>query len=187
MSKYFTFRQDYGKLPKSHENFIEALKRIGMIDPEKIKKTSLYGRKPDPEEKLTEERYVRRGILNVRKVLNRHLGISGKYTNRMIKLCSEVEMVKNQNGVVWLKSKLPHKEYKKIVETTYNILRKYDKQYCNKLLLDEKGDKYLLQNFHHNTKYKTIAPIQTNMIVRTSEGKTEEITAFVKDFKKYIV
>lgn len=187
MSKYFTFRQDYDKVPKSQENFIKALKHIGMKDPEKIVKTSLYSLKPDPEEKLTDKEYIGRGILNVRKVLNRNLGLSGKYKNRMIRFCAEIETVKIENGNVWLKAKLPYKEYKKIVDTTYTILKKCDKQYCNKLLQEEEKDFYIQKNFYRNRKFKTIAPIQTNMIVRTNKGKTEQITEFTEEFKKFII
>ena len=187
MGKYYTFKHDYDTIPNSKNNFIKALKRIGQRDPEKIEKTKLCGRKPKPGEKLKDKEYIGRGILNVRKKLNRHLGKSGKYTNRMIRLCAEIELVKTENNLSWLKAKLPYKDYKKIVSATYNILRECDKKYCTELLSCEREDKYIQKDFYKNQKYKTVAPIQTNMIIRTSEGKTEKITEFAEDFRKDIL
>ena len=185
MSKYYTFTQDYLNFPESVFNFKKALKRIGELDPKHIEKTSLFGRKPDKDKKLKEGQLIGRGILNVRFVLNRHLGKSGKYSNRMIRLSSEA-IINETDSSFWIKSKLPKADYKKIVYNTYNILKDCDESYCLKLLNIENKDKYPYQDYHNDMKMKSIAPIQSNLIIRTIKGKTEAITTFAKEFRKEI-
>lgn len=186
MGKYYSFKHDYDAEPISKENFTKALRRIGQKDPKEVIVTKLGGKKPALGAQLTDKEYINRGILNIRKSLNGHLGLSGKYTNRMIRLSSTVDKLKSDSGTVWLKSKLPKKDYIKIVEATYKLLEKCDKQLCKDLLNAEKQDKYIQQGYYKAKCYKTIAPIQTNMIIRTAVGKTERITAFAQDFREYI-
>ena len=183
MSKYYTYVLDYDTIPYSKDNFIKALIEIGKDDPKDIKKTSLCGKKRESGETLSKQELMNRGILNVRKQLNSHLGLSGKYTNRMIRLSSTVEVVKEGNNQVWLKSKLPKEDFKKIVKATYTILRKCDKKYCNTLVNDFKQDSYIFKKSNKNIGLQTIAPIQTNMIIRTIIGKNEKVTDFVEDFR----
>lgn len=187
MSKYYVFKLDYDKMPESKNNFNKTLKRLGQKDPKGIVKTSLHGRKPNPGKKLSDKQYISRGILNVRKELNRHLGKSGKYTNRMIYLSAQVEICRIEDNKVYLKSKLPYKAYKKIVSATYNLLKKCDNSYCKELQNIEQNDTYLQNKIYKSIKYKTVAPIQTNMIIRTTKGKTSELTQFAFDFRKHIL
>lgn len=187
MSKYYTFEQDFETMPVSKDNFVKAIIRIGQKDPLGVRKTSLCGHVPGDTVALTKKQYFNRGVLNVRKKLNSNLGLSGKYTNRMIRLSTEIEVLKIDNNYIWLKTKLPKKAFKDIVLATYNILNKCDKKLCQDLLAVEKSDKYIMKNFYSSKKIKTIAPIQTNMVIRSIVGKNESITAFVNEFRDEII
>lgn len=187
MGKYFCVRYVYDVVPMSQQNFRKALKRIGQKDPWKIRKTRLHGKVPRLGAILSEKDYINRGVLNVRKELNRHLGESGKYTNRMISFCSKVTCIKADDGTIWLRAKLPLKEYKRIIEATYKLLNQCDSGLSKSLLQYEKEDKYFMQNFYKSRCYKTVAPIQTNMIIRTFGGKTDQITRFAANFRNYIL
>lgn len=186
MGKYYSFKYDYDCLPKSKDNFRNALMRIGEKDPKRIRKTSLNGRKPDQNEELSDKKLVNRGILNVRKELNRHLGKNGKYSNRMIKFCSEVAFVETNEKAIWLKAKIPHEAYSEIIRAAYKLLEDCDIAYCKNLFETEKHDKYIYQDFYSNEMFKTTAPIQTNMIIRTFKGNTEEIVTYANEFRKNI-
>ena len=185
MSKYYTFKHNYAKIPFSKENYKKAIISIGKIDPYGIQKTQLFGKAPEPDTELTEIQFFNRGILNIRRKLNGHLGMSGKYSNKMIKLPSEVIEYETE-GVYWLKAKLPKDDFSAIVRATYNILYKWNRTYCNTLLQIEEMDDYEMQNICKSIKHKTIAPIQTNLIVRVVRGKTEHITNFAERFRKDI-
>lgn len=187
MGKYYTFKHNYKNKPASCENFREAIIQIGKKDPYNVKRTKLVGCPPINTYDFTEKDYFNRGVLNIRKHLNTHLGISGKYTNRMIRLSSEFKIIIDDDKIIWIKTMLPKKDFKVIVSATYNILRKCDKQFCEKLFKIEEGDAYEMKDFYKSSKFKTIAPIQTNTIIRTAKGKTEAITEFANDFRKDII
>lgn len=187
MGKYYTFKHDYKNIPCSKENFRKAIIRIGQKDPKDIKKTKLLGQVPDSNFVLTEKDYFGRGVLNIRKQLNTHLGLSGKFTNRMIRLSSEFEVINDDDNKTWIKTKLPKKDFKFIVRATYNILWGCDKKFCQELLKIEKADKYEMKNYYTSSQFKTIAPIQTNTIIRTKKGKSESITEFADEFRKDII
>lgn len=177
--KYYPFKWSYKNAPGSKNNFEIALKRIGELDPYNIKRTSLivnHKTKYNPED-MKPRQLQNRGILNVRKRLNGHLGKSGKYTNRMIRLTATVKNIKNADNE--LKIKVPKKDYIKIAMVTYLMLWECDQELC-KILLNKTIEDHLPSgDKNKQISMKTVVPVQTNIIIQ-SEGRTDDIQEFIK-------
>lgn len=187
--KYVPFCSGFEISPTCFANMFKALERIGEIDPFSIKKTTLYGIRKE-KDILSKKDKINRGILTVRKALNRHLGKSGKYTNRMIRKTATIkskEESTNDKTIYWLTTSLPKKDDAiKIVATTYNILWTFDHSCCCDLLNGEISDGYKPKIEIKNTVLKTLVPIQTNIVVRskpeTKDG--EYIKTLFKNISK---
>lgn len=178
--KYITFEAGFETCPNCYINMRMALKRIGEINPFKIKRTSIKGGIRKPETRFRERDYIKRGILNIRYVLNRNLGKSGKFSNRMIDKSSQLKR-KDIEGICYLRTSIPGKDFAKIVATTYIVLWSVDPQLCLKLIQDECIDPYQPKITNKNDVFVAIAPIQTNIIVRGSTNfqKGEEIRKYL--------
>ena len=185
MGKYLSFKFAYNEMPGCNNNFEKALLRIGEKDPLNVKKYKMCGRMTRENDVLTRNDYIKRGILNVRKTLNGHLGHSGKYKNRMISLSSKVNIIKKEDDL-YLKSKISYKEYKKIVKTVFDLLYKCDPAYCDELIKVERKDAFPMKELNHRRSFRTIAPIQSNMIIRTINGQTDIIRKYCEDVSSYL-
>ena len=138
--KYLSVEVAFDRIPASKNNFLLALKRIGEIDPKNIKRTTLRY-KFAQKTKFTDSDFIKRGILNVRKVLNSNLGKNGKYKNRMFKSISGIKVREKENKhYCW--AHIPHSEYTDIVNATYILLKQFDSKYCAYLLNLERNDDY---------------------------------------------
>lgn len=186
MGKYYTFEYEYGELPFSRNNFVKAIKRLGIINPNKIKKTSLHGMAINDSVSLSSQQKFNRGILNIRKELNTHLGTSGKYTNRMIKFSSWYKIIEKNDEYVKIKTKIPKKEFKNIVETTYKLLQENDLDYCKKLQDIEAKDYIPTKGIIKKNIYRIIAPLQTDALIRTAQSEFKKAYKHAYDFTDYV-
>ena len=159
-----------------------ALQRLGELDPFDIKKTTLLGVK-QATMNLSEKDLFNRGVLTVRKYLNRHLGKSGKYTNRMIKKTARI-LAREADGCVYLTANLPKKDTLKIVSATYMLLRTYDKAYCTLLFNTETNDIYKEKLHIKSTLLTTVFPIQTNIVLRSKPAT--DIGINIKEYLKEV-
>lgn len=94
---------------------------------------------------------------------------------------------KDLDGIYQFKTSIPGKDFVKIVAKTFFILWSVDPQFCQRLIEDERTDIYLPKiTNNNNNAFISIAPIQTNIIVRgsTSLTKGEEIRTCIKDIIK---
>ena len=183
--KYVTFDASFELCPNCYVNMRQALKRIGELDPYGIERTTLKGGIRLPKKKFKDKDYINRGILNVRFALNRNLGKSGKFSNRMIIKSSQLKK-KDLDGVYQFTTSIPGKDFVKIVAKTFFILWSFDPQFCQQLIADEYADMYLPKIKNNNNAFISMVPIQTNIIVRGSTSVTqgEEVRAYIKDIIK---
>lgn len=183
--KYVTFEASFETCPNCYVNMRQALKRIGELNPYKIKRTTLKGGIRLPKKKLKDKDFINRGILNVRYALNRNLGKSGKFSNRMIIKSSQLKK-KDIEGVFQFKTSIPGKDFAKIVAKTYIILWNFDSKFCQQLIVDERTDVYQPRITNNSNAFIAIAPIQTNIIVRGSTilSKGEETRTFIQKITK---
>ena len=180
--KYYQYKHDYKNIPNCKNNLKKALKRIGELDPFSVKRTTL-SRHKQVANTLTDKQLFNRGVLNVRLALNRNLGKSGKYSNRMIKMCATVKTEELADYSYYLSAKLPQMDYIKIVQTTYTILWQFDRPFCEQLFSIEKSDSYPFKDRYKNPVFKSTAPIQTNLIIR-STGRTQQSQKFISFVKE---
>ena len=161
--KYISLEVAFNRVPASKDNFLLALKRIGEMNPKNIKRTTLrykFALKTD----FTDSDYVKRGILNVRKVLNSNLGKNGKYKNRMFKSISGIK-VREKGNEYYCWTHIPHSEYTDIVNATYMLLRQVDPKYCDYLLSLERNDGYKVKAEIKKLFLETTAPVQTHVVL----------------------
>lgn len=161
--KYISLEVAFNKVPASKDNFLLALKRIGEIDPKNIKRTTLKYKFAQKTE-FTDSDYVKRGILNVRKVLNSNLGKNGKYKNRMFQFISGIK-VREKGNEHYCWTRIPHSEYTDIVNATYKLLKQVDSQYCDYLLNLERNDVYKVKAEIKKIFLETTAPVQTHVVL----------------------
>ncbi len=161
--KYLSVHVAFDEVPNTINNFKNALKRIGELDPENVRRTTLrkgYTKKED----FSEKDYINRGVLNIRKLLNSNLGKNGKYTNRMILLLSDIK-VSNRNKQIHCLTRVPHADYINIVKTTYRLLNAIDKEFCYELLNNELQSTYRPKAKIKKESLRTTAPVQTHIIL----------------------
>ncbi len=159
--KYLRLHVAFSGNLNSINNMKKALQRIGEVNPFNIKRTTLrvnYIKK----ETLSEKDYFNRGILNVRKELNKNLGKNGKYKNKMIRLSSKVKT--SNKGEGFCSICVPHAEFIKIINATYTLLSKVDPAFCKKLLDIEIFATYKPKSIINKVSNQTVAPVQTHII-----------------------
>lgn len=176
--KYVSFCADFSTYPVCYKNMKLALRRLGELDPLDVKKTTLNGIRVQ-KTNLSEKDLFNRGVLTVRKALNRNLGKSGKYTNRMIRKTSKIN-AKEKDGILYLTTSIPKKDTKRIISITYTMLWAFDNNYCISLLNTESNAEYKEKLDIKNVLLKTIFPIQTNIILRSQPE-----TAIGKEIKEH--
>lgn len=169
--KYYNFEAWFDRYPCSCNNMRKALHRIGEINPFEIKRLSLSNGRKCPKN-LSERKYVKRGVLNIRSALNGNLGKSGKFSNRMITCLLSVKQ-RGKDGDFYLKTTIPKKEFAKIAATIFCVLWNQDSMYCERLLLDEQKDIYSQKILNNCRALCAIVPIQTNIIVRSAPAVQE--------------
>lgn len=161
--KYLHLTTGFSKIPMSLGNLGRAIQRIGEIDPYRIKRTTLK-RKCTNINQLSDKEFFYRGVLNIRKRLNRHLGKNGKCTNKMIILISRVyEMFDDEQ--LYLIAHVPYATYVKIINATYEILKEIDPMFCNCLLETELTDNYMPKADIKKVSLESMAPVQTHIIL----------------------
>lgn len=182
MRKYI-FKVCKNEILRSDKNFRKALRRIGELDPLNVKRSTLKVTHLTvfKTEDMKERQLINRGILNVRKKLNRNLGKSGKYTNSMIQSCSKIKVEHDGDYHTYF-AKLPIKEFLKITIETYILLWQCDEQFCDQLLsLVDKDISELISI--RPLPLRTTAPVQTDLIIQGGKGKNKE----VEDFINYMI
>ena len=185
--KYYSFMFCYERIPACLSNFCEALKRIGEINPFNIQRVTIKRLVRRNAVELTDNYFLKRGILNVRFYLNKHLGKSGKYSNRMVLKSAQLYCYESkQEGVVDIQTILPVKEFLKIVEATYTLLRQNDLNFCNHLLsIQSKDVDFYGKKANKSKELKTICPIQTNIVLFSKMKKDiKAIMMFQEEIKK---
>lgn len=165
--KTIPFEVDFVNYPVCANNMREALIIIGRIDPFKIRRTTLK-RNNEHRTFMSDYAYLNRGVLNVRYALNRNLGKGGKYTNRAIR--QTLKITRRQGNTLYLKARVPNKtrDYVKLLTTIYTILWNYSPSNCERLLLRELENQYSPRVDIKNLVFKSVSPIQTNIIMRSS-------------------
>lgn len=178
MRKY-TFKVCKNGILQSDKNFRKALRRIGELDPLNVKRSTLKVTHLTvfKTEDMKDRQLINRGVLNVRKRLNRNLGKSGKYTNGMIQSCSEVKVEHDGNYHTY-SAKLPIKEFLRITVETYFLLWQCDEQLCKKLLCLTEQDINELYEIKP-LPLKTTALVQTDLVVQGGKGKNKELDDFI--------
>lgn len=164
--KYYCFEAWFDRHPCSCDNMKKALRRIGEINPFEVKRLSLANGQKCVEN-LSERKYIKRGVLNIRRVLNRNLGKNGKFTNRMFMKLFGVKQ-REAHGNFYLKATIPKREFAKIVTTVFCVLWGQDPDYCEQLLFDELEGQYSPKILNNSRALCAIAPIQTNIVVRSA-------------------
>lgn len=182
--KYLFSEASYLNRLNCENNLFEAYKRLGELDPFNIKKYKLTILKKDKKasDELTDKQLIQRGILNVRKALNRNLGKSGKFSNKMLRKTAEI-VVRTSNNTIYLGADLPKKSYIKITNMVYNMLYVHDPDLCTSLLNIESKDDYPAQDMNRFDSTKAITPIQTNICLR-SDGRTDEAREFFDSIRE---
>lgn len=151
-------------IPTCIDNFSQIVCRIGEINPENINCTSLFRKYNKEEMQPTKSNYFKMGILNLRKNLNRHLGHSGKYSNRMIRKISNISKKRISQRSFLLKESVPHAEYINIVKMAYKILYEIDPMMAADLYKMHENDNYD-GKATSSICFGTVAPIQTSIIL----------------------
>lgn len=134
---------------------------------------------------MSDRRLIKRGILNVRKRLNHHLGKSGKFKNGMLRKMATTK-ARLKDGKYYIETSIPKEDYIKIVVVTYFLLWECDQEYCYKLLEIEEGDIYPAKDLNRQTPTKALTPIQTNICIR-SIGRTREVDDFLKQIRRIVM
>ena len=178
MRKY-TFKACKGEILQSDKNFRKALRRIGELDSLNVKRSTLKVTHLTvfKTEDMKERQLISRGVLNVRKRLNRNLGKSGKYKNSMIHSCSKVKVEHDGKYHTYF-AKLPIKQFLRITVETYLLLWQCDEELCRQLLgLTDKDVNELIQI--KPLPLKTTAPVQTDLVAQGCRGKNKEVDDFI--------
>lgn len=184
--KYYRFPNSYGVIPNSKINMSEALIKIGEYNPNKIRleKYSFGYRKKVDKSVMSRKHRLTLGILNVKLKLNGHLGSSGKFTMRMIRMTASVKKDKKSKNT--LIAVLPKDGYKEIVKATYTILYELDKKYCLQLFDRQKHDGLFTSGVCNRESLLTVAPVQTHCVI-SCRGVDEQREGFRKRIKNYAV
>ena len=164
--KYLSVEAAFTRVPMSKDNFLLALKRIGEIDPKNIKRMTLR-HQFNQKTQFSDWDYIKRGILNVRKVLNSNLGKNGKYKNRLFNSIARIK-VSQRGDEYYCWTHIPHSEYIAIINETYILLDQIDPQYCANLLAMERGDAYRIKAEINKEFLETTAPVQTHIILMSN-------------------
>lgn len=146
-----------------------------------IERTTLKRGAKKSEQHFKDKDYISRGVLNVRYALNRNLGKSGKYSNRMILETAKIHKYANRNNASYrMWTKVPNDGYVKIVAKIYTLLYTIDSSCCEFLMQRENVAGYRPKIQNNSRVFSTVVPIQTNIIVR-SQPETEHGKKLRKD------
>ena len=181
--KYSYFDWHYKGVPVSENHFEEALKRIGEINPYAISTKKLFNTPKSKSREMRAVDYFNLGVLNVKRRLNGHLGKSGKFTLTMIKKTAKIKHSKHDDHTLLIS--VPKKDYIKIALATYMLLWENDRDFCKKLLSTAEKDSLLLIDKNKQIAMKTVAPLHTDIIIR-SRGKTDDVIDFIK-FVRFVI
>lgn len=181
--KYYLLRAEYDCDLQCINNLSDAYIRIGEINPQKIPSRYVQNKiKHKRKTKLCKKRLEKMGILNIRKKLNGHCRKSGKYSIRMLQEAAKLTSTKKTaNGVYRITAHLPINDYIMIVKETANLLKEIDSAAYTNLSTREQVDDYPFRNLLKNQDAKTVAPIQSNIILRSSvDGDSKKAIEKVK-------
>lgn len=178
MLKCVPFEGDFNNIPSSLSNTYDALLKLGELAPDRVKRKVLgknYSKIIITE--LPHKVLFKLGILYVRLSLNRHLGKSGKYTNRLIRMVAISKTYTTPDQKIHIISMVPKKEYFKVISCIYCLLRGLDYNFSNSLEC-----RYSESVEINNPVLKCILPIPTNIVLRSVPERNDG-----KKLKKYIL
>ena len=163
MSKYVPFEGDFKQIPSSIDNMRQALIRLGKFAPDRVIRKA-FGRnyKKVKIDELPEPMLFKLGILYVRLSLNKHLGKSGKYKNKLIIRVAQAKIRTTSDGNVHIICMVPKKEYFRITSCIYNLLHAMDCDFLTSLM-----DIYNEDVKIKNPVLKAVIPIHTNIVLRS--------------------
>lgn len=178
MAKCIPYEGDFDKIPDSFPNTYDALIRLGELAPERVKRKVLGNKYNQMAlSDISKKVLYKMGISCVRLYLNRHLGKSGKYSNRLIKTISNLKSNTSSNGKIHIISMVPKKEYFKVISAIYCLLWAFDYDYAQLLL-----GRYNQNTVIYNNALKCVIPIHTNLVIRSQPERVDG-----KELKRYIL
>lgn len=163
MLKCIPFEGDFDYIPLSLFNTYEALLKLGELAPERVKRKVLgknYNSIQTNE--LHEKELFKLGVLYVRLSLNRHLGKSGKYKNRLIKMVAQAKLRTTSDGKIHIICMVPKKDYFRIITCIYCLIWELDRNFTDSLEC-----KYNETVAINSPMLKCVIPIPTNIVLRS--------------------
>lgn len=155
---------------KSRLNPKSALRAIGLHNPYGIQFLSIAKRyeRYDAAVALNTKELIKLGELNVYRRLNKSLGRNKHFSIRLIRLSCAVKVVEREVGgasIYLHRVQLPWREFVLIISTIFQMLDEADKTLKTDLEKREENDVYSSKKVSYNKKLRTVAPIQTNVVL----------------------
>ncbi|MCM1261772.1 MAG: hypothetical protein NC313_03550 [Butyrivibrio sp.] len=159
-----------GRRMNSRNNFETALYIVGKCNPFEITRLALKrGKRFESVSELSRKELIRLGELNLYRKLNGTLGKNRKYSLRKIRNAKSVreKIYEEHNGEIEnrLSVRIPAGEYVEIVRRLYEMLKQVDKTGKASLIEIEKQDVYGGQRAYSSIELRTVAPIQTGIVM----------------------
>lgn len=190
--KYYNFDFCYATFPLCFENLHEAICIIGLhniknVNYPKVRtpRAELHPNDTTNKKQLSKNQLFMRGVYNIRKALNGHLGKNGKYSVKCIKRFANIKKYQDTEGKLNVTFPRQKKAFFELSCTIYVLLYSADPAKCAELFNIADNEKLPRDGYRNNKTFPTVAPIHTDVILNIN-GKDKKRQDFINYTKNRI-